>query len=165
MMFSPFPCYLVPLRPKYSPQHPHIFTQFCLKFHYFSYFTKISAFELKRFGQELTRTDLSSTITFVWSDRKPQIFWRSSRPSRYSNLPPPEYKWSPDSVPSLKKTRTLLPSCSCCQCQHLLSAGLCRLLLPGDSTLRASSNSELSTRNGANSNFIPTVWITNKILL
>ena len=22
MLFSPFPCYLVPLRPKYSPQHP-----------------------------------------------------------------------------------------------------------------------------------------------
>jgi hypothetical protein len=22
MKFSPLPCYLVPLRPKYSPQHP-----------------------------------------------------------------------------------------------------------------------------------------------
>ena len=158
--------YLVHLRPKYSPQHLHVFTNFCLKFHYISHFTTLSVFELKSFGQELTWTDLSSTVIFVWSDRKPQIFRRSSRcSSQYSNWPPPEYKQSSDSVPSLRNTRTLFPSCSRCQCQNLLSAGLCRLFLPGDCTLRANSNSELSTRKRTNSNCIPTVWITYKILL
>jgi hypothetical protein len=35
MQFSPFPCYLVPLRPKHSPQHPilkHLSLRFSLNF-------------------------------------------------------------------------------------------------------------------------------------
>jgi hypothetical protein len=34
MKFSPLPCYLIPLRPKYSPQHPLLHISDCIVFNF-----------------------------------------------------------------------------------------------------------------------------------
>jgi hypothetical protein len=68
MKFSPLPCYLVPLRPKYSPHHPILkHPQPTLLVLLYRYITM--------HGQQNTDSDNSDNVHVTMSLRSKQILW------------------------------------------------------------------------------------------